>query len=230
MAVTAPFPRGVLLVKSVGLHVYGTAATDHLENFAAGWKPTGRTHWPHPCFQTHQTQFYIRGPDPSSATCPFAAHLRGANRLLLNRPSIRGPQPSFAHQTLNPGRQPSFAHQTLNPGRQPSFAHQTLSPGSPTVFCSPDPQSGAPTVFCLPDPQSGAPTVFCSPDPQSGVPNHCSRFFLRYVLFAAITLGVLSVPPVVLWLDLWYWEWPQVGWSVGSSAVGALARRRGLCT
>ena len=29
------------------------------------------------------------------------------------------------------------------------------------------------------------------------------RFFLRYVLFAAITLGVVSVPPIILWVDEW---------------------------
>jgi hypothetical protein len=33
---------------------------------------------------------------------------------------------------------------------------------------------------------------------------------MRYVVFALITLGVLSVPPVVLWVDPWVWEWPQI--------------------
>ncbi len=36
------------------------------------------------------------------------------------------------------------------------------------------------------------------------------RFFARYVMFAAITIGVLSVPPVVLWVDPWSWEAPEI--------------------
>ncbi len=35
-------------------------------------------------------------------------------------------------------------------------------------------------------------------------------FFLRYILFAAITVGVLAVPPVALWVEQWAWEWPQI--------------------
>ncbi|GAX75300.1 hypothetical protein CEUSTIGMA_g2745.t1 [Chlamydomonas eustigma] len=39
---------------------------------------------------------------------------------------------------------------------------------------------------------------------------NCYWFFMRYVVFALITLGVLSVPPVVLWVDPWDWRWPQI--------------------
>ncbi|KAL6759438.1 nucleotide-diphospho-sugar transferase [Haematococcus lacustris] len=39
---------------------------------------------------------------------------------------------------------------------------------------------------------------------------NCYWFFARYVLFALITLAVLSVPPVALWLDPWEWQWPQI--------------------
>ena len=36
------------------------------------------------------------------------------------------------------------------------------------------------------------------------------RFFLRYLVFSAITIGVLSVPPVILWISPWEWLWPQI--------------------
>ncbi|KAG1678377.1 hypothetical protein FOA52_015143 [Chlamydomonas sp. UWO 241] len=39
---------------------------------------------------------------------------------------------------------------------------------------------------------------------------NCYWFFSRYILFAAITFGVLSVPPVILWVDPWVWHWPQI--------------------
>ena len=32
----------------------------------------------------------------------------------------------------------------------------------------------------------------------------------RYLLFALVTLSVLSVPPVVMWLDPWHWAWPEI--------------------
>ncbi|GLC55207.1 hypothetical protein PLESTB_000959700 [Pleodorina starrii] len=35
-------------------------------------------------------------------------------------------------------------------------------------------------------------------------------FFMRYILFAAITVGVLAVPPVALWVEGWDWSWPQI--------------------
>ncbi|KXZ45791.1 hypothetical protein GPECTOR_50g585 [Gonium pectorale] len=35
-------------------------------------------------------------------------------------------------------------------------------------------------------------------------------FFMRYILFAAITIGVLAVPPVALWVETWSWDWPQI--------------------
>ncbi len=35
-------------------------------------------------------------------------------------------------------------------------------------------------------------------------------FFLRYILFAAITVGVLAVPPVALWVETWEWSWAQI--------------------
>ncbi|GIL85611.1 hypothetical protein Vretifemale_14151 [Volvox reticuliferus] len=35
-------------------------------------------------------------------------------------------------------------------------------------------------------------------------------FFMRYILFAAITVGVLAVPPVALWVEDWDWSWPQI--------------------
>ncbi|PNH03644.1 putative xyloglucan glycosyltransferase 6 [Tetrabaena socialis] len=35
-------------------------------------------------------------------------------------------------------------------------------------------------------------------------------FFLRYMLFAAITVGVLAVPPVALWVEVWAWDWPHI--------------------
>jgi beta-mannan synthase len=39
---------------------------------------------------------------------------------------------------------------------------------------------------------------------------NCYWFFARYILFAAITLAVLVVPPVALWLDPWVWHWPHI--------------------
>ena len=39
---------------------------------------------------------------------------------------------------------------------------------------------------------------------------NCYWFFLRYLVFAAITLGVLSVPPIILWISPWEWIWPEI--------------------
>eukprot|EP00798_Chlamydomonas_sp_ICE-L_P016090 gene16090-22232_t len=39
---------------------------------------------------------------------------------------------------------------------------------------------------------------------------NCYWFFTRYILFATVTIAVLSVPPVILWVDPWEWAWPQI--------------------
>lgn len=38
---------------------------------------------------------------------------------------------------------------------------------------------------------------------------NCYWFFARYVLFAAITLAVLAVPPMAMFVDKWEWVWPE---------------------
>lgn len=44
-----------------------------------------------------------------------------------------------------------------------------------------------------------------------GLPScHILASACSYILFAAVTLGVLAVPPVAMWLDPWKWEWPQI--------------------
>jgi beta-mannan synthase len=48
----------------------------------------------------------------------------------------------------------------------------------------------------------------------------CYIFFIRYILFAFITLVVLVVPPVELWVDPWVWSWQN--WYFMASVNGAV--------
>jgi beta-mannan synthase len=54
-------------------------------------------------------------------------------------------------------------------------------------------------------------------------------FFARYVLFAAITLAVLLVPPMAMFVDRWEWLWPEYYFLVSVNFALAVSVAAGCC-